>query len=99
MVITGRQRSYLKKLAHDIEPAVLLGKAGLTANVLQEMDDYLNAHEILKVKLQDGCGMDASWAANEAARHLKAEFVQSIGRKFSLYRPSEKKKIELPSEK
>ena len=95
-MITGKQRSYLKKLVHDMEPAVMLGKAGLTANVLQEMDDYLSAHEILKVKLQDGCVMDASWAANEAAAQLKAEFVQAIGKKFSLYRPSDKKKIELP---
>ena len=53
-MITGKQRSYLKKMVHALEPTVYMGKAGLTENVLQEMDDYLRAHELLKVKLQDG---------------------------------------------
>ena len=95
-MITGKQRSYLKKLAHTVEPTVYMGKAGLTENVLKERDDYLTAHELLKVKLQEGCLADAKEAANEAAEKLGAEFVQAIGRKFSLYRQSERKLIELP---
>ena len=73
-----------------------MGKAGLTENVLQEMDDYLRAHELLKVKLQDGCVLDSKEAANAAAEELGAEFVQAIGKKFSLYRRSDKNLIELP---
>ena len=51
---------------------------------------YLEAHELLKVKLQDGCPTDVREAADMAAEQLKAEFVQAIGRKFSLYRQSRK---------
>ena len=58
-MITGKQRCYLKKMVHALEPTVYMGKAGLTENVLQEMDDYLRAHELLKVKLQDGCVLDS----------------------------------------
>ncbi len=95
-MITGKQRSYLKKLVHELEPAVYIGKAGLTENVIREMDDYLNAHELVKVKLQDGCALNAKDAANEAADKLGAEFVQAIGKKFSLYRRSENCLVELP---
>ena len=95
-MITGKQRSYLKKLTHTMEPSVYVGKSGLTENVLKEMDAYLEAHELLKVKLQDGCPTDVRDAADLAAEQLKAEFVQAIGGKFSLYRQSEKRRIELP---
>ncbi len=95
-MITGKQRSYLKKLVHTMEPTVYMGKSGLTENVLREMDSYLDAHELLKVKLQDGCPLDAKEAASGAAEKLGAEFVQAIGKKFSLYRRSEKNLIELP---
>ena len=95
-MITGKPRSYLKKMVHALEPTVYMGKAGLTENVLQEMDDYLRAHELLKVKLQDGCVLDSKEAANAAAEELGAEFVQAIGKKFSLYRRSDKNLIELP---
>ena len=96
-MITGKQRSYLKSLAHDIDPTVYIGKAGVTDNVIKEIDMCLEARELVKVKLQDGCVMEPKDVANDIAAKLGAEFVQAIGRKFTLYRQSkENKKIELP---
>lgn len=96
-MITGKQRSYLKSLAHNIDPTVYIGKAGMTENVIKEIDMALEARELVKVKLQDGCILEPKDAANEAAARLNAEFVQAIGRRFTLYRQSrENKKIELP---
>lgn len=96
-MITGKQRSYLKSLAHDIDPTVYIGKAGVTDNVIKEIDMCLEARELVKVKLQDGCVMEPKDVANDMAAKLEAEFVQAIGRRFTLYRQSkENKKIELP---
>lgn len=95
-MITSKQRKFLKKIVHSENPAVYIGKSGLTENTIAEMDNYLTAHEIVKVKLQEGCADDPKELANEAAQALGAEFVQSIGRKFSLYRPSKEKLIVLP---
>ncbi|MEE0796600.1 MAG: ribosome assembly RNA-binding protein YhbY [Anaerovoracaceae bacterium] len=96
-MITGKQRSYLKSLAHDIDPTVYIGKAGVTDNVIKEIDMCLEARELVKVKLQDGCVMEPKDVANDMAAKLGAEFVQAIGRRFTLYRQSkENKKIELP---
>lgn len=96
-MITGKQRSYLKKLANGISPTVFIGKAGLTENIINETDNFLTAHELVKVRLQEGADLDAKETANEMKGLLKAEFVQSIGRTFVLYRMSdEDPKIVLP---
>ncbi|MDD6646623.1 MAG: ribosome assembly RNA-binding protein YhbY [Firmicutes bacterium] len=85
-MITGKQRSYLKKLAHDLDPIVFIGKNDLTENIIKEIDSLLELRELVKVKIQEGSLLDAKDAANEVADMLEAEFVQAIGRKFVLYR-------------
>lgn len=96
-MITSKQRSFLKGLAHDIEPTVYIGKAGLTENVIKEIDMCLEARELVKVKLQEGFDVKPKNVANSLLEPLKAEFVQAIGRKFTLYRASkENKQIILP---
>ena len=96
-MITSKQRSFLKSLAHNIDPAVYIGKAGETENVVKEIDMCLEARELVKVKLQEGCDLTPKDVANDVAARLGAEFVQAIGRKFTLYRQSkENKQIELP---
>ena len=96
-MITSKQRSFLKSLAHNIDPAVYIGKAGVTENVVKEIDMCLEARELVKVKLQEGCDLTPKDVANDVAARLGAEFVQAIGRKFTVYRQSkENKQIELP---
>lgn len=99
-MITSKQRSYLKSLAHDLDPIVYIGKAGVTENVIKEIDTCLEARELVKVKLQEGCDLAPKDVANDLVPMLGAEFVQAIGRKFTLYRESkENKQIILPKAK
>ncbi|MGN0704460.1 MAG: ribosome assembly RNA-binding protein YhbY [Lentihominibacter sp.] len=96
-MITGKQRSYLKKLAHDLDPIVFIGKNDLTENIIKEIDSLLELRELVKVKIQEGSLLDAKDTANEVADMLGAEFVQAIGRKFVLYRRAkEDPQIVLP---
>lgn len=96
-MLTGKQRSYLKKLAHNIEPTVYIGKSGLTENIKNELEIGFEHRELVKVKIQEGCELKAKDVANELAEELNAEFVQAIGRKFTLYRESkDNKTIEIP---
>ena len=85
-MITGKQRSELKKLAQDLKPTVMIGKEDITPAVISSIDDYLNAHELVKVQIQDGSLVEPKDAANAIAEELGAEFVQAIGRRFVLYR-------------
>ncbi len=95
-MLTGKQRSYLKSLATELDTTVYIGKAGLTDTVIKEMDDYLAVHEMVKVKIQEGSEITPKDAANQAAAKLGAEYVQAIGRRFVLYRPARVIKIFLP---
>lgn len=95
-MITGKQRRELKKMAQEIKPKVMIGKEELTPSVIAAIDDYLAAHELVKVQIQDGAILDPKETANELATQLKAEFVQAIGHKFVLYRQAkdpDKRKI------
>ncbi len=97
-MITGKQRSELKKIAQELKPTVMIGKEEITANVIAAIDDYLAAHELVKVQIQEGAILDPKEAANEIAEELGADFVQAIGRKFVLYRQNpdpDKRKIIL----
>ena len=96
-MLTGKQRSYLKGLANELEATVYIGKNEISENTLVEIDNYLTAHEMVKVKIQEGCLLNPKDAANAVAEELDAEFVQAIGRRFVLYRENkEKKQITLP---
>lgn len=95
-MLTGKQRAYLKGLAMDLQPTVYIGKAGITDTVLKEIGDYLTAHELVKVKVQEGAEIQPKEAANICAARLNAEYVQSMGRRFVLYRASKELIITFP---
>lgn len=91
-MLTGKERSYLKKLAHNIEPTVFIGKNDLTENIKQELHIGFESRELVKVKIQESSMLKAKETANILAEELGAEFVQAIGRKFVLYRESKDNK-------
>lgn len=91
-MITGKQRSALKAMAHEISPITSVGKAGLTDAVLKSIDAYLSVHELMKVSIQEGAMLDTKEVCSEVADRLGAEFVQAIGRRFVIYRPATEEK-------
>lgn len=97
VLLTGKQRSYLKGKANSIDSIFQLGKDGITDNFVTQIDEALEARELIKVKVLNNSLLEAKEAANDLADKVNAEFVQSIGNKFVLYRESkENKKISLP---
>ena len=96
-MLTGKQRSYLKGIANSMDPIFQLGKNGVTDNFIKQVDEALEAREIIKIKVLNNSFLDAKEVASDLAQKTDAEFVQSIGNKFVLYRESkENKKISLP---
>ncbi|TAH62053.1 MAG: ribosome assembly RNA-binding protein YhbY [Gottschalkiaceae bacterium] len=96
-MISGKQRSYLKALANTIDPIFQIGKNGITESFLKQVDEALEAREIVKINVLNNSSLTAKEAADQVVDSLNAEFVQSIGNKFVIYRESkENKKIELP---
>ncbi|WP_416197710.1 MAG: ribosome assembly RNA-binding protein YhbY [Sporanaerobacter sp.] len=96
-MLTGKQRSYLKGIANGIDPIFQIGKNGVNDNLIKQVDDALEAREIVKINVLNNSLLNTKEVANQVAELTDAEFVQSIGNKFVLYRESkDKKRIELP---
>lgn len=98
-MITGKQRAYLRKLGHELEPIFQIGKDGVTDTLLKGIDETLEKREMLKVHILETALLDTKETCNEIAAELGAEPVQAIGNKFILYRKAsdaKKRKIEIP---
>jgi len=96
-LLTGKQRSFLKAIANSIEPIFQIGKNGITDNFIKQVDSALESREIIKIKVLNNSFLETDEMAKKISELVGAEFVQSIGNKFIIYRESkEKKKIELP---
>ncbi|ARU64772.1 ribosome assembly RNA-binding protein YhbY [Histophilus somni] len=96
MTLSTKQKQFLKGLAHHLNPVVMLGTNGLTEGVLAEIDNALNHHELIKVKIS-GAERETKQLIIEAIiRETQASAVQTIGHVLVLYRPSNEPKIQLP---
>ncbi|MDH2925372.1 RNA-binding protein [Nicoletella semolina] len=96
VILTTKQKQYLKGLAHHLNPVVMLGGNGLTEGVLAEIDLALNHHELIKVKIAGAERETKQLIIDAIIRETKASMVQTIGHILVLYRQSEEKKISLP---
>lgn len=80
-----------------MNPIFQLGKSGLTDNFIKQVEEALEARELIKIKVLNNSLLDAHDVAIEIADAVDGEFVQSLGNKFVLYKESkENKKIVLP---
>ncbi|AAW84972.1 ribosome assembly RNA-binding protein YhbY [Aliivibrio fischeri] len=96
MNLSTKQKQYLKGLAHNLKPVVLMGANGLTEAVVAEIEIALNHHELIKVKVASEDRDTKQLIVEAIIRETEAEKVQVIGKTLVLYRPSEDRKIEIP---
>lgn len=96
-MITSKQRSYLRSLANTLEPIFQVGKNGVEENFLRQLDEALEARELIKIKILNNSGLEARETSDAICEELRCEGVQAIGNRIVLYRRSVKKpQIELP---
>lgn len=96
-MITSKQRSYLRSLANTMNPIFQVGKEGIEENFLKQIDDALEARELIKISILSNSDYGAREASDEICSELGCEGIQSIGNKIVLYRRSKKNpRIELP---
>ncbi len=99
-MLTGKQRSYLKGLAHNMRPVLQVGKDGITTAFIEQVRETIEKRELIKITLLESVDEDAKTAGNIIAERSGAEFVQAVGRKVVIYKANkEKPQIELPKVK
>jgi len=96
MPLTTSQKKYLRGLTHDLQPVVMVADKGLSENVLAEIEQALEHHELIKIKLRGDRDQRKEWI-EKLVETGGAELVHSIGQVACLYRRHpEKPKIALP---
>ena len=94
--LTGKEKKYLRGLAHALNPVVIIGKNGYTEQVETQIDEALAAHELIKIKFIDYID-EKKEIATEITEKLGCECCGSIGHTFIFFRQNEdpaKRKIE-----
>ena len=98
MKLTTKQKQYLKGLAHELSPVVFLGKGGVKDSLVVETKKSLEAHELIKVRIDADEGADRKELAEKLAAAADAHLAGTIGKIAILYREREEKpRIKLPS--
>jgi RNA-binding protein len=82
----GKARAELRAEAHHLRATVHVGHHGITATLLQSLDEALEARELVKVQVERNAPEPVKQIAGELATHVGAEVIQVIGRKTTLYR-------------
>jgi putative YhbY family RNA-binding protein len=95
--LTPRERQALKARAHGLKPVVLLGSAGLSPQVVKEIDRALTAHELVKVKVPGDDRAEREEIFASVAASLSAARVQSIGKLLVFFRPAPEQQAAPPA--
>ena len=94
MELTSKQRAQLRSLATNMDTIVHVGKDGIGDNLVKQVNDALEARELIKGRVLENSMLTAREAAEELAKRTRSEVVQVIGSKFVLYRETHSKPKE-----
>ncbi len=95
--MNSKQRAYLRGLANNLTSIFQIGKNGISDNLIKQIDDALEARELIKLNVLDTSPDEAINIANSLAHNTNSELVQIVGNKITLFRQKKKdSKINLP---
>ena len=89
-MLTSKQRSEFRAQANELETTLMVGKDGVTENVIAEADRLLTARELIKGKVLESALMSAREVSDAICEATGADGVSCVGNKFVIYRYSEK---------
>lgn len=97
-MITNNQKKFLKSLLHHRNIVIWIGQKGLTDNVSKEIDEALDHHELIKIRIRNGEREDRESIAHEICEQHHAQLVQATGSVYGIYRENvENPVITLPA--
>ena len=85
--MTGKQKRYLRAIAHSMKPIINLGKQGLSKPVKNEIKTRLLDHELIKIRILDTCPISKQECAKKLSNDKEIEVVQIIGKTLLLFCP------------
>ena len=87
-MLNSRQRAQLRGMANGYETIFQVGKGGINDQLIKQVDEALEARELIKLRTLENSPESSRSAADEIANRVNADVVQVIGSRFILYRES-----------
>ena len=88
--LTGKQKNHLRGLGHSLKPILQVGKEGVSEQFLENLEDCLEHHELLKIKVLENAPHEKQELAEKMEKATKGSIVQIIGKTLLFYRPFKK---------
>lgn len=95
MSLTERQKRWLKPRVHHLRPVVIIGQAGLTDGVFNEIEAALDHHELIKIKVNAGDRTERDALVGAIAERAGAALIARIGNTAAFFRANPTKKDRL----
>lgn len=89
MTLSTTIKQQLKSQAHTLKPIVIIGSKGLTQNIIDETNQSLIAHELIKIRVNAADRESRMQIANEICQQCGAELIQFIGHIAIIYRKNQ----------
>lgn len=90
-MLTSKQRAYLRSLAVNEDTILMVGKSGMSPEIVKQADDALEKRELIKGRvLPESCPISSREAAEQLSEKTQSQVVQVIGSRFVLYRRKKK---------
>lgn len=86
--LSNVEKKSLRTKAHSLKPSVMIGQNGLTDTVLAEIDNALNAHDLIKIRIRGVDKNKRTEMCEQIEQQLNAEVADQIGSITVLYRPA-----------
>ena len=97
--LSPKERRDLKARAHHLQPVVMIGDAGLTPDVVREIDANLKAHELIKVRVLGDDRQARLDLVAAVCDQTGARAVQQIGKILVFYRPKPAEENKAPKKR
>jgi RNA-binding protein len=85
--LTTRERTHLKARAHALDAMVQVGHAGVTDQLVAEVERALTAHELIKVRIGGADRHERETLGDDLAARVDAAVVHRVGKVLVLWRP------------
>ena len=93
-MLTSKERAEFRAQANAIDTTLIVGKGGISETLIADVENQLNARELVKGKVLEGALLTAREACDAICEETGADGVSVVGNKFVIYRFSEKLQAE-----
>lgn len=91
-MLNSRQRAQLRGMANSYDTILQIGKIGINENTVKQVNDALEARELIKLRILETCPTSVRETADTLAEKTESDVVQVIGSRFILYKESKNNK-------